>query len=407
MSLFTLLRLAFRVIGRNKARAALTVLGIVIGVAAVIAMVALGTGAQQNIASQIAALGSNLIIIIPGTTNVAGVRGGGGSSTTVDVEDIDALRREVKTISQIAPANRQQVQIVAGDANWGTQVQGTTPGFYSVRDWHTDQGTTHSDQDEASQNKVCVLGRTVATELFGREDPIDKWVRIKKVPFRVIGVLSSKGQSPMGSDQDDTVIIPFSVYRARMAGTQRDQIQSAYAAAIDANSAQAAVDDMTAVLRQRHHLRESADDDFSIRNLADIAAASREVSESMTLLLGSIAGVSLLVGGIGIMNTMLVSVTERTREIGIRMAVGAKARDILIQFLVEAVVLSAIGGAVGVFFGWLAARLLSDATGWVTIFDPSIAALAFAVSGAVGVFFGFWPARRAAQLDPIDALRYE
>ena len=206
MSLFTLLRLAFRVIGRNKARAALTVLGIVIGVAAVIAMVALGTGAQQNIASQIAALGSNLIIIIPGTTNVAGVRGGGGSSTTVDVEDIDALRREVKTISQIAPANRQQVQIVAGDANWGTQVQGTTPGFYSVRDWHTDQGTTHSDQDEASQNKVCVLGRTVATELFGREDPIDKWVRIKKVPFRVIGVLSSKGQSPMGSDQDDTVI---------------------------------------------------------------------------------------------------------------------------------------------------------------------------------------------------------
>ena len=407
MSLITLLRLAFRVIGRNKARAMLTVLGIVIGVAAVIAMVALGTGAQQNIAKQIASLGSNLIILIPGTTNVAGVRGGGGSSTTVDVDDIEALRREVKTISALAPANRQQVQIVAGDSNWGTTVQGTTPAFYTVRDWHSETGATHSDLDEASQNKVCVLGRTVAKELFGTEDPVDKWVRIKKVPFRVIGVLQAKGQSPMGTDQDDTVVIPFSVYRQRMAGTQRDQIQAAYAAAIDANSAQAAVDEMTAVLRQRHHLRESADDDFSIRNLADIAAASREVSESMTMLLGSIAGVSLLVGGIGIMNTMLVSVTERTREIGIRMAVGAKSRDILVQFLVEALVLSAIGGAIGVFFGWLAARLLSDATGWVTIFDPGTAALAFAVSGAVGIFFGFWPARRAAQLDPIDALRYE
>ncbi len=407
MSLFTLLRLAFRVIARNKARAMLTVLGIVIGVAAVIAMVALGTGAQQNIAKQIASLGSNLIILIPGTTNVAGVRGGGGSSTTVDVDDIEALRREVKSISLIAPANRQQVQIVAGDANWGTTVQGTTPAFYTVRDWGVENGAPHSDLDEASMNKVCVLGKTVATELFGTDDPVDKWVRIKKVPFRVIGVLVAKGQSPMGTDQDDTVLIPFSVYRQRMAGTQRDQIQAAYAAAIDANSAQAAVDDMTAVLRQRHHLRESAEDDFSIRNLADIAAASREVSESMTLLLGSIAGVSLLVGGIGIMNTMLVSVTERTREIGIRMAVGAKARDILVQFLVEAVVLSAIGGAIGVAFGWWVARLLSDTTGWVTVFDPGIAALAFAVSGAVGVFFGFWPARRAARLDPIDALRYE
>ncbi len=407
MSIFTLLRLAFRVIARNKARAMLTVLGIVIGVAAVIAMVALGTGAQQNIAKQIASLGSNLIILIPGTTNVAGVRGGGGSSTTVDVDDIDALRREVKSISLITPANRQQVQIVAGDANWGTTVQGTTPAFYTVRDWPVETGAQHSELDEASQNKVCVLGKTVATQLFGTDDPIDKWVRIKKVPFRVIGVLLAKGQSPMGTDQDDAVIIPFSVYRQRMAGTQRDQIQAAYAAAIDANSAQAAVDEMTAVLRQRHHLRESAEDDFSIRNLADIAAASREVSDSMTLLLGSIAGVSLLVGGIGIMNTMLVSVTERTREIGIRMAVGAKARDILVQFLVEAVVLSAIGGAIGVLFGWWVARLLSDATGWVTVFDPAVAALAFAVSGAVGVFFGFWPARRAAQLDPIDALRYE
>ena len=407
MNLFTLLRLALRVISRNKARAMLTVLGIVIGVAAVIAMVALGAGAQQNIAKQIASLGSNLIIIIPGTTNLAGVRGGGGSSTTVDVDDIDALRREVKSITHLAPANRQQVQIVAGDANWGTTVQGTTPAFYVVRDWRTDVGTEHSELDEAAHNKVCVLGKTVAAQLFGTDDPIDQWVRIKKVPFRVIGVLSSKGQSPMGQDQDDTVVIPFSVFRQRLAGTQRDQIQVAYAAALDADSSQAAVDEMTAVLRQRHHLRESADDDFSIRNLADMAAASREVADSMTLLLGSIAGVSLLVGGIGIMNTMLVSVTERTREIGIRLAVGAKSRDILVQFLVEAVVLSAFGGAIGVFVGWLVARLLNDATGWVTIFDPSVAALAFLVSGAVGVFFGFWPARRAAQLDPIDALRYE
>ena len=407
MSVFTLLRLAFRVILRNKTRALLTVLGIVIGVAAVIAMVALGTGAQQNIAKQISSLGANLIILIPGTTNVAGVRGGGGSSTTVDVDDIEALRREVKSISNLAPTNRQQVQIVAGDANWSTNVTGTTPAYYVVRDWHADIGTEHSELDEASQNKVCVIGKTVASQLFGTDDPIDKWVRIKKVPFRIIGVLTSKGQSPMGSDQDDTVLIPFSVYRQRMAGTQRDQIQSAYAAALDANSAQAAVDEMTSVLRQRHHLRDNAEDDFAIRNLADIAAASQEVANSMTFLLGSIAGVSLLVGGIGIMNTMLVSVTERTREIGIRMAVGAKSSDILVQFLVEAVVLSAIGGAIGVFFGWWAAKLLSDATGWVTVFDPAVAALAFGVSAAVGVFFGFWPARRAAKLDPIDALRYE
>jgi putative ABC transport system permease protein len=407
MSVFTLLRLAFRVILRNKTRALLTVLGIVIGVAAVIAMVALGTGAQENISRQISSLGANLIILIPGTTNVAGVRGGGGSSTTVDVDDIDALRREVKSISNLAPTNRQQVQIVAGDSNWGTNIVGTTPAYYVVRDWRAEIGTEHSELDEASQNKVCVIGKTVAMQLFGTDDPIDKWVRIKKVPFRIIGVLSSKGQSPMGSDQDDTVIIPFSVFRQRMAGTQRDQIQAAYAAALDANSAQAAVDEMTAVLRQRHHLRDNAEDDFSIRNLADIAAASQEVSNSMTLLLGSIAGVSLLVGGIGIMNTMLVSVTERTREIGIRMAVGAKASDILVQFLVEAVVLSAIGGAIGVLVGWWAAKLLSDTTGWVTVFDPAVAALAFGVSAAVGVFFGFWPARRAAKLDPIDALRYE
>ena len=407
MSVFTLLRLALRVIARNKARALLTVLGIVIGVAAVIAMVALGAGAKQNIAKQISSLGANLIVLIPGTTNVAGVKGGGGSSTTVDVDDIEALRRETKSVALIAPANRQQVQIVAGDSNWGTNVTGTTPAFYTIRDWHAAQGTEHSELDEAAHNKVCVLGQTVARQLFGTADPIDQWVRIKKVPFRVIGVLSVKGQSPMGSDQDDAVIIPFSVYRQRLAGTQRDQIQSAYATSVDADSATAAVEELRAVLRQRHKLREEAEDDFSIRNLADIAAASKEVADSMTFLLGSIAGVSLLVGGIGIMNTMLVSVTERTREIGIRMAVGAKSSDILVQFLVEAVVLSAIGGAIGVFFGWIAAQVLSNTTGWVTIFDPAVAALAFVVSGAVGVFFGFWPARRAAQLDPIDALRYE
>ena len=407
MGVITLFRLALSVLSRNLARALLTVLGIVIGVAAVIAMVALGTGAQQSIAGQIASLGSNLIVIMPGATNTGGVRGGTGSLSTVDVDDIRALEREVKTISAIAPGNRTSAQVVAGDANWSTQIQGTTPAFYQIRDWRAQMGTTHAEEDELSNGKVCVLGQTVARQLFGTEDPTGQWVRIKRVPMRVIGVLASKGQSPMGSDQDDVVVIPFQTYRERLAGTQRDAVMFAYAQAKDADSAADAVTEMTAVLRQRHKLKDDADDDFSIRNLADIADTAKQVTDSMTLLLGSIAGVSLLVGGIGIMNTMLVSVTERTREIGIRMAIGARSRDILLQFLVEAVVLACVGGAIGVFFGWLASLGLSSATGWTTVFDPVIAAIAFAVSGAIGIFFGFWPARRAASLDPIDALRYE
>jgi putative ABC transport system permease protein len=407
MSVLSLLRLALRVIARNKARAFLTVLGIVIGVAAVITMVALGTGASSNVAKRIHSLGANLVIVLPGSSSTGGVKGGSGSSSNFDLDDVESLRREVGSINAIAPTNRQNAQLVSGDANWSTSVFGATPDFYKVREWHASIGTTHSPLDEVAQGKVCVLGQTVATALFGERDPLGQTVRIKKVPFRVIGVLEPKGQSPTGSDQDDAVIIPFSTFMQRLAGGSRDQVGAAYASALSADVADAAVDEMRAVLRQRHHLTDGQEDDFSLRNLRDIAKASEEIADQMTLLLGSIAGVSLLVGGIGIMNIMMVSVTERTREIGIRMAVGARGGDILAQFLVEAVVLSALGGIIGVLLGWVTARILSDTTGWPTEFDPQMAAVAFGFSAAVGVFFGFWPARKAAQLDPIDALRYE
>ncbi len=407
MSLLAFFRLALRVIARNKARAFLTVLGIVIGVAAVITMVALGTGASASVATRISSLGANLVIVLPGSSSAGGVRGGSGTNTTLGLDDVDALRREVSTITAVAPSNRQNAQLVAGDANWSSSVFGTTPEFYKVREWQAASGTTHTHLDEAAQGKVCVLGQTVASALFGERDPLGQTIRIKKVPFRVIGVLEPKGQSPTGNDQDDAVVIPFSTFMQRLAGGARDQVGSIYASAVSADLADVAVEEMRAVLRQRHHLTDAQEDDFSLRNLRDIAKASEEVADQMTILLASIAGVSLLVGGIGIMNIMMVSVTERTREIGIRMAVGARGIDILAQFLIEAVVLSAIGGVLGVLVGWLAARLLSDATGWPTEFDPQMATLAFGFSAAVGVFFGFWPARKASQLDPIDALRYE
>ncbi|MBI5608442.1 MAG: ABC transporter permease [Deltaproteobacteria bacterium] len=407
MNPLTLLRLSLRVLARNKARGLLTVLGIVIGVAAVIAMVALGTGAQQNIAQQIASLGSNLIVLMPSSTNIGGVRGGGGSMTTLTVDDVEAVKRDVSLVADIAPTNRTNAQVVAGDANWSTSVTGTTPSYYRIRDWPPAAGSVHTELDEAARNKVCVIGQTVATQLFGTDDPVGQTIRIRRMPFRVLGVLSPKGQSPMGGDQDDIVLIPFQTFRQRISGSQKDNVQFTYASTAQSDDTPFAVEEIRAVIRQRHKLREDQDDDVAVRNLQDMANASREVADSMTLLLGSIAGVSLLVGGIGIMNTMLVSVTERTREIGIRMAVGAKAADILVQFLVEAVVLALIGGAIGVFLGWLAAKLLSDTTGWTTVFDPKAAALAVLVSAGVGVFFGFWPARRAAKLDPIEALRYE
>ncbi len=407
MNPLTLLRLSLRVLARNKARGLLTVLGIVIGVAAVIAMVALGTGAQQNIAQQIASLGSNLIVLMPSSNNIGGVRGGGGSMTTLTVDDVDAVKRDVSLVADIAPTNRTNAQVVAGDANWSTSVTGTTPSYYRIRDWQPAAGSVHTELDEAARNKACVIGQTVAKQLFGTDDPVGQTIRIRRMPFRVLGVLAAKGQSPMGGDQDDVVLIPFQTYRQRIAGPQKDNVQFTYASTAQADDTPFAVEEIRAMLRQRHKLREDQEDDVAVRNLQDMANASREVADSMTLLLGSIAGVSLLVGGIGIMNTMLVSVTERTREIGIRMAVGAKSRDILVQFLVEAVVLALIGGAIGVFLGWAAAELLSDTTGWTTVFDPKAAALAFLVSAGVGVFFGFWPARRAAQLDPIEALRYE
>ena len=407
MSLFTLLRVALRLLRRNKLRSALTVLGIVIGVAAVIAMVALGRGAQSNVASQIASLGANLILVLPGATQTAGVKGAQGSSSNLTRGDIAALGREVPTISAVAPTNRVSGQIVYGDANWSTSIFGSTPAYFDVRQWKVARGATFGDGEELTAAKVCVIGQTVADNLFGDQDPIGQTVRARNVPLRVIGVLEPKGQSVMGNDQDDTVLVPLATLQQRMIGGSRETVGTALVAATGPDTIDAAMADMRAVLRQRHHLQPDDDDDFSLRNMQDIAKANAEVADVLTVLLGAVAGVSLLVGGIGVMNIMLVSVTERTREIGIRMSVGARSRDILLQFLVEAVALSTLGGALGIGIGAIAASVLQRTTGWPTLFDPQTAAVAVAVSASIGVFFGFYPARTASRLDPVEALRHE
>ena len=398
-------RIALRALARNKLRAFLTMLGIIIGVGAVIAMVAIGEGAKSTIRSQISALGTNVLIVLPGSNVQGGVRAGTGNVNTLVDTDARAMTRELRSVAYASPVMRRQEQLIAGNLNWGTLAQGVAPEFEQIRDWQIESGRFLHDGDMDSAAKVAVIGQTVARQLFGADDPIDSVIRIRNIPFRVVGVLVGKGQTGQGQDQDDTVMIPYTTMQKRL--MRITFVQSIVVRAVSAEKVQEAQEQITLLLRQRHRIAEGREDDFTVRNLSDIAEAAQSTARVMAILLGSVAGISLLVGGIGIMNIMLVSVTERTREIGIRMAVGARSRDIMLQFLVEAVVMAATGGIIGIFLGIGSSELLKTWAQWPTLIDPVVVAVAFLFSGAVGVFFGFYPAKKAAGLDPIDALRYE
>jgi len=407
--LIVTVRIALRALRRNTLRSLLTILGIIIGVAAVIAMVSIGQGASVAVQEQIARMGNNMLVILSGSVTQGGVRTGAGGRATLRIGDAKAIQRECPAVGAVTYLRRQVQQVVVGNQNWSTSIYGVTPEYQTVRDWPLVAGRFLTKQDDESGATVAVLGQTVVDNLFGPgQSPLDQVIRINNVPFRVIGVLTPKGQSTQGSDQDDTVLIPFTtaerkVMGAAMVGT----VGSVMVSAVSPELIPEAERQIKALLRERHRLKSNQDDDFMIRNLADVAATAQSTSQSMSILLASVASVSLLVGGIGIMNIMLVSVTERTREIGIRMAVGAKRQDILTQFLLEAVVLSTLGGIFGVILGVVGSQLVSALAEWPTIVPIEAIMLAVVFSGAVGIFFGFYPARKAAHLDPIQALRYE
>ncbi len=398
-------RIALRALARNKLRAFLTMLGIIIGVGAVIAMVAIGEGAKATIRNQIASLGTNVLIILPGSNVTGGVRFGSGGVTTLLDGDAKAMARELSSVAFTSPIVRRQEQVIAGNLNWGTLVQGVAPEIQQIRDWEVAQGRFLHEGDMDSAAKVAVIGETVARQLFGNDNPLDAVIRIRNIPFRIVGILVAKGQTGQGTDQDDTVMVPYTTMQKRL--LRITWVQTIMVKAISAERVEEAEEQIGLLLRQRHRIGADRDDDFTVRNLSDIAEAASTTARVMTVLLGSVASISLLVGGIGIMNIMLVSVTERTREIGIRMAVGARSRDIMLQFLVEAVVMAATGGLIGIVLGIGSSEILKEWAKWPTLISPTIVAIAFLFSGAVGVFFGFYPAKKAAQLDPIEALRYE
>jgi len=403
------LRMALRALLRNKTRSALTALGIVIGVAAVIATMALGAGAQARVADAFAAMGTNLLVVFPGSFTSGGARGGAGSASTVTWEDLRAIRTEIPSVQTAGPELRAAAQLVSEGSNWNAQVVGTSPEFFEIRHWAIAAGRLLDDGDVDALAQVVVLGRTTADELFGAGvDPLGELVRIRNAPFLVVGVLDRKGKSAMGQDQDDTAIVPATTFQARIQGRVSSSIGGVVlVSAVSADATANAQEEIAALLRERHHLEPGAEDDFSVGNLSEVADSQQQSARTIALLLASIAAVSLLVGGIGIMNIMLVSVTERTREIGLRAAVGARPLDILLQFLAEAVALCALGGAAGVAAGVAISAQLARSFGWATRVDPTTVLLAFGFSAAVGIAFGLYPAVRASRLDPIAALRYE
>ncbi|OGP65394.1 MAG: multidrug ABC transporter substrate-binding protein [Deltaproteobacteria bacterium RBG_13_47_9] len=406
--LFAGLRIALRALRVNKMRSALTMLGIIIGVGAVIAMIAVGSGAKKRIADQIASMGSNLLIIMSGSSTSGGVRFGAGTVPTLTVDDAKAIQTEIPSVKYTAPNLPGVSQIVFGNQNWSTVVNGSTPEIFEIRDWSLSSGRPFTQQDVDGAAKVCLLGRTVAENLFGGMDPIGQVVRIKKVPFTVIGVLNPKGQSTWGQDQDDTAFVPISTAQKRLFGMQfPGMVRTISVQAKGPEVIKEAEEQIIDLLRQRHRIQPGQENDFSVRNLTEVMSSAEQSANVMSLLLGAIASISLIVGGIGIMNIMLVSVTERTREIGIRIAVGAKGRDILLQFLIESLVLSLVGGILGIGIGLAGTLILSSFTQWPTLFSFRAILLAFLFSGSVGVFFGFYPARKASLLNPIEALRYE
>jgi putative ABC transport system permease protein len=396
---------ALRALRRNKLRSVLTALGIIIGVGAVIAMVGIGNGAKAQVEAQIASLGQNVILIFSGSTTSSGIRTGWGGAGTLKIEDAEATRREVPGVIGVSEEVVSTTQVAAGNQNWFTRIYGESADYFDIRQWPLADGAPFTSQDVRSANKVCVIGRTTATQIYGNENPIGQILRIKEVPFTITGVLTPKGLSTQGVDQDDIVIMPYtSAMKRVIGGTTLRNINVQIG---DPQQLEAAQQQIISLLRQRHNIRPGRDDDFTVRNQQEIAQAATATTAVMTVLLGSIAGVSLVVGGIGIMNIMLVSVTERTREIGVRMAVGAHGSDILTQFLIEAVTLSSVGGVIGIICGIGASKVLSTYAHWPTLISISSIAIAFLFSAAVGIFFGFYPARKAAALDPIEALRYE
>jgi putative ABC transport system permease protein len=403
-------RIAGRALRVNKLRSALTMLGIIIGVAAVIAMVGVGAGAQARVAEQIQSLGSNLIIVLSGSSNASGVRLGTGSQLSITEDDATAIAREVASVQAAAPSVRGGAQVVYGSLNWSTQIQGVTPSYFEARDWPIDEGRPILQEDVDGATKVALLGQTTALNLFGESDPMGQIIRIKKVPFTVIGVLSRKGQNSWGQDQDDLILVPLTTAKKKVLGVSQANARAVGAISVKVRPGEdmtEAEDQIRALLRQRHRLQPFQDDDFWLRNLSEILQTQEDSSRVMTYLLAAIASVSLLVGGIGIMNIMLVSVTERTREIGLRMAVGARRRHILLQFLIEAVTLSLIGGVIGIALGLGGSRAISYFAEWRTLVAPESIVIAFGFAAGIGIFFGFYPARKASRLDPIEALRYE
>ena len=398
-------RLALRALSRNKMRSALTMLGIVIGVGAVIAVVSIGQGAQYLVQQGIQAMGTNAVFIAAGSNRAGGVRQGYGGVKTLTMDDLNAILREIPIIKQAAPSVNTRQQVVYGNQNWNTSVTGTTPNYFDIRTWPVQAGSVFSDEEVDLAENVCVIGTTVSKILFVDENPIGKTIRIGNLPFRVDGVLESKGQSVVGQDQDDVIFAPYTTVQRKISGIT--WLQFINASAVSQEASVASVAPITSLLRERHRIRAGDDPDFLIRTQSDIADLANQTQSVMTMLLGGIASVSLVVGGIGIMNIMLVSVTERTREIGVRMAVGATEADVRMQFLVEAVTLSMMGGAIGIIFGLVGSALISNLLTWPTLISGKAIVAAVTFSAAVGIFFGYYPARKASQLDPIEALRYE
>lgn len=408
IELSSTIRISLRSLRANKMRTFLTMLGIIIGVGAVIAMLAVGTGAKNRIAAQISSIGSNLMIILPGATTAGGVRMGAGTQPTLSMADAEAIRRECPSVQYVAPVLNGIAQVIYGTMNWSTGIIGTTPEMISIRDWVLEAGRNFSDDDVRGGAKICILGQTVKENLFGDANPVGHIIRIKNVPFTVVGLLERKGQSPTGQDQDDVIYIPVTTAQKKIFGTTfPGMVRIIMVKAKDANLMDSAEREITDLLRQRHRIGPRQENDFTVRNLTQIMQVQEQSTAVMTILLGAIASVSLIVGGIGIMNIMLVSVTERTREIGIRMAVGAKTWDIRLQFIIEALTLSLSGGIIGIIAGVISSRLISGLAGWPVTISVFAIILSFSFSGLVGIFFGYYPAHKASLLDPIEALRYE
>lgn len=402
MRIIATIRIALRALRRNKLRTFLTMLGMIIGVGAVIAMVSIGNGAKAQVEAQIASLGQNVLSVYPGSTTSSGARGGWGSASTLTPDEANLIAKEVPGVAGVSGEVRDRQQVMANGLNWNTQVQGESPDYLSIRAWGLSDGAMFTDADVRSAAKVAVIGKTVADQLFSGADPVGETIRIRNIPFKIIGVLFPKGVSFFGSDQDDTIIIPYTSAMRRITG--RQYLSAILIEAQSQDDMTRIQNDVTDLLLQRRGGREA---DFVVRTQLELAEAATATSKTMTALLGGIAAVSLIVGGIGIMNIMLVSVTERTREIGIRMAVGAKGKDILLQFLIEAVTLSVIGGTIGIVLGVGISKLLASKMDWPSVTSVSSVVIAFLFSAAVGIFFGFYPARQASSLDPIEALRYE